>query len=185
VCALYLIVHTESQLGKSFHHGDLDPVLAPEGIAAIGPISKLFRNQKLDLIVTSSLSRTSETALMLASLTGAHIFVDEGLRTWKQGAFSGWSKDKAKAALKVYLRNPDTKVPRGESASHYLARWKRTFSKYQGMSKIGKLGIALVLNSLNVDAVAGKFKTVDLDFPAVEGGVYEVGPNLTLREIKQ
>src|SRR6266568_7659838 len=119
---LYLVNHPESQLGTELHHGDIDAPLAPKGIDRIGPISKLFRDQKLDLIVTPSTERNSETATLLASLTGAHIFVDEGLRTWKQGAFSGQPKDRVKTALRVYLRHPAIKIPQGESASHFLKR---------------------------------------------------------------
>lgn len=177
---LYLINHPESNLGEGLHHGDLDPTLSTKGIADVGPISKLFKGKKLDLIVTPSTERNSEAATLLASLTGAHIFVDEGLRTWKQGAFSGWSQEKAKAAIKVYLRKPDVKVPQGESANHFLARWKRTYMKYQGMAQY--LEVALILNSLSIAAVAGRFKTLDLSYGG-EGKAYMVKSGLRLEEM--
>lgn len=177
---LYLVVHPESTLGAGKHHGDLDVPLAPKGISSLGPVSEIFKGRKLDLIVTPSVERNSEAATLLASLTGAHIFVDEGLRTWKMGAFSGWPKDKVKAALKTYLRNPDVKVPQGESASHYLKRWKLSFTKYQSMSK--HLNIALILNSLSVGAIAGRFKTVDLEAGG-ESKAYEVQSNMALKEM--
>lgn len=177
--ALYLISHTESMLGQKLHHGDLDPPLSSKGVSKIAPIANLFRGRKLDLIVTPSVERNSETAILLASTTGAHIFVDEGLRTWKQGAFSGLPHAQADAAMKVYLRQPTIKVPQGESARHYLTRWKRSFSKYMGMGR-GKLGVGLLLNSLSVMAVAGGFRTVDLSFDVPEGAVYEVKSNMEL-----
>lgn len=182
--ALYLINHAESDLGDSRHHGDLDPNISVKGIGEIGPLSELFKSRKLDLIVTPSTERNNSTSILLASITKAPIFVDEGLRTWRQPTFSGWPHAKAEAAMKVYLRHPDVKVPRGESANHFLSRWKRTFLRYQGMSKMGGLSIALVCNSLNVEAVAGRFKTVDLGFEVEDAGAYEVGLGLTLKELR-
>lgn len=180
---LYLVNHVESDLGQARHHGDLDPNISVKGIGEVGPLSEVFKGKKLDLIVTPSTARNSETATLLASLTGAHIFVDEGLRTWKQGAFSGKPHKQVDALIKTYLRHPDVKVPQGESANHFLSRWKRAFSKYQGMSKMGGLGIALLLNSLDIEAVAGRFKTVDLSLKIEDGDVFELGPGLTLKKL--
>ena len=180
---LYLVNHAESDLGDSFHHGDLDPNISVEGIREIGPLSELFKSRKLDLIVTPSTERNNSTSILLASLTKAHIFVDEGLRTWRMPALSGVFHDKAEAVIKVYLRHPDVKMPQGESANHFLARWKRTFSKYQGMAKMSRFNIAIICNSLNIQAVAGHFRTVDLSFDVEDAGAYEVGPGLTLKQL--
>lgn len=180
---LWLVNHAESDLGDNRHHGDLDPNISTKGIAEIGPLSQLFKSRKLDLIVSPSTERNNSTSILLASLTKAHIFVDEGLRTWRMPALSGWLNDKAEAAIKTYLRHPDVKMPQGESANHFLKRWKRTFSKYQGMSKMGGLNIALVCNSLSIQAVAGRFRTVDLSFKVEDAGAYEVGPSLQLRRL--
>lgn len=181
--ALYLIDHAQSDLGDNRHHGELDPNISVKGIGEIGPLSRLFKSRKLDLIVTPSTERNNSTSILLASLTGAHIFVDEGLRTWRMPALSGMFHTKAETAIKTYLRHSDVKVPQGESANHFLKRWKRTFSKYQGMSKMGGLGIALVTNSLSIQAVAGRFTTVDLSFDVEDAGAYEVGPGLTLKKL--
>lgn len=181
---LYLVAHPATDLPTKLHHGDLDSELSPKGIKDIGAISEAFRNQKLDLIVTPSVARNSETATLLASITGAHIFVDEGLRTWRQPAFSGMLQSKVRPMLKTYLHHPDVRVPQGESANQFLKRLEKAVLKYQGMAHMGKLDIALSLNSLSIDAVAAKFKTVDLGF-SEEGAVYEVtGPSLTLAEVR-
>lgn len=179
---LYLLDHAESDLGD-LHHGDLDPNISMKGIAEIGPLSQLFKARKLDLIVTPSTERNNSTSILLASLTKAPIFVDEGLRTWKQGAFSGWPHEKAESAIKTYLRHPDVKVPQGESANHFFKRWKRTFMKYLGMSRTG-MNIALVTNSLSIQAVVGRFKTVDFGFKVKSAGAYELGPGLTLKQLR-
>lgn len=180
---LYLIDHAESDLGDKRHHGELDPNISVEGIAQIGPLSQVFKDRKLDLIVTPSTERNNSTSILLASITKAHIFVDEGLRTWRQPPFSGWPHEKAEAAIKVYLRHPDVRVPQGESANGFLKRWKRTFSKYQGMSRAG-LSVALVCNSLSIQAVSSRFKTIDLSFKVEDAGAYEVGPALTLKRVR-
>lgn len=179
--ALYLIDHAESDLGDK-HHGDLDPNISVKGIAEIGPLSQLFKARKLDLIVTPSTERNNSTSILLGSITQAPIFVDEGLRTWKQGAFSGWSHEKAESAMRTYLRHPDVKVPQGESANHYFKRWKRTFSKWRGMARM--MSIALITNSLSIQAVAGRFKTIDFGLKIEDAGAYEVGPGLTLKQLK-
>lgn len=180
---LYLVNHAESDLGDERHHGELDPNISPEGIAEVGPLSQTFKSKKLDLIVTPSTERNNSTSILLASLTRAHIFVDEGLRTWRMPMLSGLLHTKAEAAIKTYLRHPDVKMPQGESANHFLKRWKRTFSKYQGMSRMSNMGIALVTNSLNIQAVAGRFRTVDLGFDVEDAGAYELGPGLTLKKL--
>jgi len=180
---LYLINHVESELGDRLHHGNLDPALSPKGIGQVGPLSKIFKGKKLDLIVTPSVSRNSETAVLLASLTGAHIFIDEGLRTWRQGAFSGQPRERVEALVKTYLRHPSIKVPQGESADSFLKRAKQTLLKYLGMSQMSKMDIALVLNSLSIQAAAGRFKTVDLRYKTEDGDVFELGPGLTLKKL--
>jgi len=120
-----------------------------------------------------------DTAALLGSALGVHLFIDEGLRTWKQGAFSGWPHDRADKAVKVYLRHPDVKVPQGESANQFFKRFKLSFTKYVGMAK--SLNIILVLNSVSIEAVAGRFRTLRMS--PKEGIVYEVGPALMLKEL--
>jgi broad specificity phosphatase PhoE len=120
----------------------------------------------------------------LAKAAGARILHDEGLFAWKLGIFSGLPKEKFNRVIQTYLRHPDVTPPtKGQSENKFLARWKRAFMKYRGMVQMANKDIALVVHSLNIGAVAGKFKTVDLK-AGESAGIWLVEPGLKLKRVE-
>lgn len=80
--------------------------------------------QKLDVgdLQTSPLVRTQETAEIIGRLLGKRATVNENLRTWNVGDFTGKDRDKWKADLQYYRNNPSKKVPGGEPFDAFYDR---------------------------------------------------------------
>ena len=62
--------------------------LTPEGKQTIKKAAQSFKKIGIDLIFTSDLHRTQQTAQIISKITGAKIIIDKGLRELNPGIFN-------------------------------------------------------------------------------------------------
>lgn len=182
--ALYLVEHGATAFADPDRfHGDIDKPLSAEGREEVRDLSTFFKERGLDMVVTDGTERSEQTAKKIADATGASLTHDEGLAAWKLGIFSGIAKPKFDRAVQTYLRHPEVAPPtKGQSMNDFIARWKRAYLKYRGMSRMTGRRIALVVHSLNIGAVTEDFETVDIRAGS-SAGVWEVTSSNRLREL--
>jgi broad specificity phosphatase PhoE len=78
---------------------------------------------KPDVLVTSDLPRTVETAAIVSEKTGIPVAEKhQGLRTWDIGDFQGKPCKEVDPELKNYVNNPDKPTPNGESFNEFKDR---------------------------------------------------------------
>lgn len=96
----------------------------------------------VELIVTDSLDRTLETAEIMARVIGVGRIVSlRGLHPLDMGDYTGKSKEQY--SVTPFLKNPDRRIPGGETLKEFN---QRQFMTFQGiMALVDELGAAKVL----------------------------------------
>ena len=89
--------------------------LTEEGKDEVMATAKKLKKKKIDLIFSSDLLRTKETAEIIAKETGAKIIFDKRLREVNVGIFNGEDPKLAWNYIKKSKKPLIAKVPRGES----------------------------------------------------------------------
>ncbi len=102
-------------------HGWSQEGLTDKGAQEVWKYADL--KDKPDMLVTSDLPRTQETASIVSEKTGIPIVEQhQGLRTWDIGSLQGKPCKEADEQLKGYVNNPDKPVPGGESFNEFKSR---------------------------------------------------------------
>lgn len=81
--------HNDSGLAASWPESDTPPRLTDIGKEAIRIAAEKLKEEGVDIIISSDLVRTKETAEILSEVTGAEIVYDERLREIAVGEFNG------------------------------------------------------------------------------------------------
>jgi SPP1 gp7 family putative phage head morphogenesis protein len=85
---------------------------------------------KLKAVHSSNLSRTEETAKQVAKATDNKVELDQALRPWHLGKFQGMESNKVHPHMVDYAtKNPDKKVPEGESFNEFASRYIGALNK--------------------------------------------------------
>ncbi|HTK59678.1 MAG TPA: class I tRNA ligase family protein [Candidatus Baltobacteraceae bacterium] len=71
----------------------LEVHLTPEGEASVRATAEMLKKEGVDLIFASDLKRTTQTAELIAEITGAELKFDERLRELNVGVFNGKSEE--------------------------------------------------------------------------------------------
>ena len=123
VC-VYVARHGQTALNLSrCFRGSADPPLDATGIKEAGELAKLFENIELSHIFCSDKQRATKTAEIIGKAHGASVHPVESLRALNVGQFSGQKRTpESEAALQVYLDDPDTQIPGGESLNDFKQR---------------------------------------------------------------
>ncbi|VAX25867.1 hypothetical protein MNBD_NITROSPINAE02-416 [hydrothermal vent metagenome] len=126
-----LIRHGETKANSDMRYvGWADPSLNEAGVRQAGLLSKSLNAIKPNLILTSPLKRTKETADISAGGLDVDIVIDEDLKEvdfgeWENLTYREISQKHHAFAKKWIDGSPDFHFPGGESMKHFLARVER------------------------------------------------------------
>ncbi len=101
--------------------------LTKKGIRQVEQLAASLKNKKIDLIVSSPLHRTKQTASILGKATGAKVICREGLRDIDPGIFQGKSIETSNAYFKDELEKFVKPSPEGESRNDAKRRMWNVF----------------------------------------------------------
>jgi probable phosphoglycerate mutase len=120
-----------------------DSPLSDAGRAQAAALAARLATERIDLLVTSDLGRTLETAAPIAARLGLAVVPDAGLRERCYGELEGmtWAEielARPAAHARLLARDPDYVVPGGESATQFrdriVAALERLASAHAGAS---------------------------------------------------
>jgi len=101
---------------------DLEVHLTPEGEARVRETAEALKKEGVDLIVASDLKRTTQTAKMIAEITGAELSFDARLRELNVGVFNGKSEKEYNEQFSGLQDKMDRAVEGGENLTEVRAR---------------------------------------------------------------
>jgi probable phosphoglycerate mutase len=128
VTRVLLVRHGETIWNKEGRiQGHLDSELTARGVAQAESVAARLRGKALDAIYSSDLGRAYKTAERIADVTGCPITVERRLRERNLGIFQGLVEDEIRERFpdewgKFLNRNPDYRIPGGESARDRVLR---------------------------------------------------------------
>src|SRR6185437_38370 len=113
----FLIRHVESQLNmEKRSQGQLEGnPLTALGVTQAEQAAQQFKNEKIDLIMSSDLERCKMTAEIISKATGAPVILDEKLRERHLGEAQGITREERKAKYGNMMCDYDKKIPGGET----------------------------------------------------------------------
>jgi len=106
--------------------------LTAEGKKQIEKLIPILKKKKIDLIFSSDLLRTKQTAEIIANSLGIKINFDKRLREMEFGVFNGKSEEKWKEFFRDGLKRFVKKLPKGEN---YRDVRKRTAKFFEVINK--------------------------------------------------
>lgn len=137
--SVYLIRHGKTRLNNDVDtsvdriRGWKDIPLSKEGNEEVEKLADKLKNSGLEVIYSSDLERTKETAEGISKSSGAELIFTKTLRPWNLGEFAGQTTKEALPKIAIYVRQyPNKPVPDGESFNSFK---NRTF---QGIEHILK-----------------------------------------------
>jgi ribonuclease H / adenosylcobalamin/alpha-ribazole phosphatase len=106
--------------------GRTDVPLTEVGVQQAAAVAKRLASAGLDVIVTSPLLRTVQTAQAVAAVTGAAVVTDDGFRETDFGAWEGLTfaevRERWPAEMTAWLADPEVAPPGGESFTDVSTR---------------------------------------------------------------
>ncbi len=144
---LILVRHGETQwnlAGRMQGHGD-SPLTEAGRTQARGIASRLDQ-EGLTCLVSSDLGRAMETAAIIGERVGFSPATDQGLRERNMGCFQGLDFDGIRREFpeenaRFRSRDPDFRIPGGESANDFLNRVKPCLEAIASRNKGGRVGV--------------------------------------------
>ncbi len=128
----FLVRHGETDWNKERRTmGQTDIHLNAIGRAQAETAAKTLAAHKIDVIISSDLSRSRETAELIAKETGAKIIVDSALRERNFGIAHGLLREERDKIYGPDIYGYETKPPGGESFAEVEARVKEAFARHQ------------------------------------------------------
>jgi isoleucyl-tRNA synthetase len=134
--------------------------LTKEGEKEVVLSAQKLKNKKIDLIFSSDLLRTKQTAQIISEITGAKIIFDKRLREYNVGIFNG---KEAKLVWDYLAKRKDiisTKLPKGESIREVAKRMynfmKEINEEYQNKN------IVIVSHEFPLTILEGTLKGIPL-----------------------
>ncbi|GAA2585307.1 bifunctional RNase H/acid phosphatase [Actinomadura fulvescens] len=129
-----LLRHGETPLSVEKRFAGLgDFPLTDHGLAQARATAVALKDQGIDAIVTSPLSRCRDTAAEVAAVTGADVRVEEGFRETGFGSWEGLTfrevGERWPAELKAWLADPSVAPPGGESFAEAERRVRTALDK--------------------------------------------------------
>lgn len=149
--------------------GCAETPLTEKGIRQAHIVGRKLRNENIDLIVSSPLSRALDTARIISQYTGARIMAIDGLKPQSFGVLEGCTRDEAsQRGLGKYLHRPHTNrythyVPGGETIQEVQARVMRAYVNLTEKARADNLAILAVLHNSVIRTIAGSVWQSDPD----------------------
>ena len=139
----------------------IDCPLTKEGVEEIKRSVKKLKNKNIDLIFSSDLLRTKQTAEIISQETGAKIIFDKRLREYNVGIFNGKSAHLAWEYLEKRKNWLSAKIPKGESLVNLR---KRMYSFLEQINeRYQNKNILIVSHELPLTILEGTLKAQSLE----------------------
>ena len=126
---LHLIRHGESEANRAgiYQGQSYDTPLTPMGVKQAKAVAKILPGVKADVVYTSPLQRTYETAEEIRKVTKLKLIVDDKLLEISHGDWEGKKPEdfskKEKTRLNKWRRNPvGVQMPNGENVDDVVKR---------------------------------------------------------------
>jgi isoleucyl-tRNA synthetase len=192
----YAIRHGEaksnvSRIIDSEGKGDPENHLTELGREQAKHAGHFAKEKSIDIILTSPFLRTEETARIIKEICGAELVVDERLREFHTGIYSGRSIDEFHKAERAAFANLDRKVPGGESHRDVMNRTMSALhdceKKYEGKNILmvmhgGLLWMMEAAAHLKTDEEIVTYMQANEDITAANAHVVPVKPYLIPRD---
>ena len=107
--------------------GWLDVPLNKQGRVNAAKAGYFLKRKGTTHILSSDALRASQTADIVADITGLKVVVSDKLCSWNMGAMAGMDIEAAKPFLTYFQKNPDCKPPEGEKFDTFYNRFKGAF----------------------------------------------------------
>ncbi|HEY4373409.1 MAG TPA: histidine phosphatase family protein [Burkholderiales bacterium] len=165
----FLIIRHGETLWNREHRiqGQLDSQLSPTGLAQAEALGWRLRKEGLDLLVSSDLGRTLQTAAPIAAATGLAIARDARLRERAFGVFEGMTPEEIKERRpdeyeRWQSRDPEFAMQDGESLVQMRARLSACVEELaaRGYAKVGLVTHGGALDALYRIATGTPYSTV-------------------------
>ncbi len=131
----YIIRHGETDWNKDHRfQGRTDSPLNDAGIEQAKQAAEKLKGKRIDLVITSPLSRAKQTAEIIAKECGAKLVIENDIRERDFGEWEGLKHDeiKEKYSVESYNRrlDPSFEIPGGESWEKIITRVWNAFQKH-------------------------------------------------------
>lgn len=178
---VYLIRH-----GQTAHNAEgriqgwLDVPLNAEGIEQARRLALRLAAKPINVVYASPLSRAQETARALADLRGAQLILDERLREYNMGDWTGKTGDEIAATTSEFKHDgPQHQIPGGESAQQMHDRVSAFIGRLMSQHGAGKSHVAVVSHGGTLGAFVGTM----LSMPVVRRHPFTFG-NTSITEMQ-
>ena len=155
----FLVRHGEVDNIKGQSIGQVDIPLNEQGRKQAEAAAEFLKSEKIDLIVSSDLSRARETAETIARATGAKIVFEKDLRERHFGAGQGIPKEERDRLYGELVYSYNGKPPGGESFAEVEERTIKAIKKYADEHK--NKNIAFVFHGGPMRMMLKHFKCED------------------------
>ncbi len=171
--------------------GDPDNHLTETGREQARHAGHFAKEKKIDVILSSPFLRAQETARIIQGICGAELVVDERLREFRTGIYSGKSIDEFHKIEREAYTNLDTKIPEGESHRDVMNRTMAVLhdceKKYEGQNILlamhgGLLWLLEAAANLKTDEEIIEYMLAKEDVTAANGHIVPVKPSLVPRD---
>lgn len=136
---MYIVRHGTTKLNEQNRfRGPLDVPLDEKGKRQADAVGKLLASKPIGTIFHSDRKRASETAKRIESFQRSDhkMVVLPRLRAWDLGEFAGKEKNAENTrAVDEFVRNPNKRVPGGESLNEFRKRVRPVFDAAESAAK--------------------------------------------------
>jgi 2,3-bisphosphoglycerate-dependent phosphoglycerate mutase len=158
--------------------GQQDIPLDAGGKEQAQELAQFLQQFPIKLIVCSPLSRTMETAQVIAQRFGLQPEPSDRLIPWNVGFMTGQPKAPLKEVRKYFIEHPDEPVPGGESFTEFQDKFEIVLHKAIEFSEKQGSIVAIVAHSNQITAteklINGEAMTADQSYMVQPGGVVAV-----------
>ncbi len=190
---LYLVRHGDTAANDAnIVRGDIDYPLNAKGKRQARLAGIFLRPKHPVRILASPVERAQETAGIISALTGARVITNSALETWRMGALQGLKLESVLPFSKFYQRNPDVKIPYGESFESFYDRWSKILHRAIRWARMHP-GETLVLVAhtkcilASRDIIAGEpmrpLKYINIPAPGSVMAITINGPDIHMRQV--
>ena len=168
--------------------------LNAEGRLNAARAGRYLKSKAITSIYASDTLRAQQTAKIISEHLSLPVVESDKLRSWNMGSLQGMDADAAKPFLTFFEKNPDIKVPQGESFRQFFNRFHGAYKAFLAYVKKFPNAVPLVVtHSQGLDIIPWFIKglepgrTLEFGDGLKPGGILElsiVGDKITLRKLR-
>jgi broad specificity phosphatase PhoE len=120
---ILVVRHPETSANtEGVFRGMLDEPLDDKGIEEAENTADFLTEHAIKRIVSSPMLRTCQMAQLYAEKSGLQVEQTRGLLPLHNGVFAGLQKEETKEAFDLFVKNPQVRIPNGESLDNFEDR---------------------------------------------------------------